>query len=91
MPLYEYLCSRCSLVTEDIFESYRTRPTLLTCPTCGGSAYYKVSVPHAVFGPPTMDSPDQVFEGHPPQIAEGAKKYKRDVLKKGRRISINDC
>jgi len=91
MPLFEYECTRCSEKSEHLYDNYASRDILLKCEVCGGDSRFVVSAPmFRMQGQTRMDSPEQVFEGQPTQLAEGAKKYKRDRLKKGRRISVGD-
>jgi len=96
MPVYEYECERCAHVQEEVFSSYRDRASLVPCKVCGGHARFIISAPSFVMTDSDgcsvirIDSPEKVFEGQPPELAEGARKYKRDILKKGKRISVGD-
>ena len=44
MPTYEYMCSKCGTVTEDI-RKVANRLETMVCPACSGKAEFIISTP----------------------------------------------
>jgi len=42
MPIYEYLCNKCAVVSEQIFP-IRSFPQTIECPSCNGEAHKIIS------------------------------------------------
>jgi putative FmdB family regulatory protein len=50
MPVYEYKCTSCGEVTDEL-RSMFVRDQDGTCPSCGGTTQYRISAPRSMLDP----------------------------------------